>query len=465
MTDRKLTKRTLERWLRTAPGSYAQTARNTTFGFMSKERPDRPCSTVTASPRNYHWSEPRLLNAREIARIQSFPEDYNFDASRPNYVMGMSVPPLMIQRVALHAARLLKGDPMELPKPHTGPWRLSQIGAELGVPKHGLKVFSCFCCGGGSTMGYKLAGFDVLGGLDIDEQMGGLYILNHRPRHFFLEGIQTFKDRADLPPELFELDVLDGSPPCSSFSMAGNREDDWGKQKQFREGQADQVLDDLFFHFIALAARLQPKMVIAENVKGLILGNARGYVKEIFQKFREAGYETQLFVLNASRMGVPQRRERTFFIARRADLGLPKLSLDFDEPEISAGAAIAGLNGDGKALTAEVTDIWRRTPAGKTLAFAHPKGNMFGWSKLSADKPCPTIVTGPASIHWAEPRYLSGEETRALQSFPEDYDFGDADPRYVCGMSVPPLMAQRVGLAVGSALLSTATADRRPISG
>ena len=112
------------------------------------------------------------------------------------------------------------------------------------------KVFSCFACGGGSTMGYKLAGFDVIGCNEIDPKMMKAYVENHNPKYSFLEGIQTFKLREDLPEELFNLDILDGSPPCSSFSMAGNRESDWGKEKKFREGQAEQVLDTLFFDFI-----------------------------------------------------------------------------------------------------------------------------------------------------------------------------------------------------------------------
>ena len=131
------------------------------------------------------------------------------------------------------------------------------------------KVFSCFACGGGSTMGYKLAGFDVLGCNEIDPKMIECYKENHNPKFAFCEPIQTFKLREDLPQELFELDILDGSPPCSSFSMAGNREKDWGKDKVFREGQAEQVLDTLLFDFIDLAKKLKPKVVIAENVKGV----------------------------------------------------------------------------------------------------------------------------------------------------------------------------------------------------
>lgn len=99
-------------------------------------------------------------------------------------------------------------------------------------------VFSCFACGGGSTMGYKLAGFNVLGCNEIDPKMMEAYKTNHNPKYAYLDPIQTFKLMTDLPQELYELDILDGSPPCSSFSMAGNREKDWGKEKKFREGQA-----------------------------------------------------------------------------------------------------------------------------------------------------------------------------------------------------------------------------------
>ncbi|MFK5284292.1 DNA cytosine methyltransferase, partial [Lacticaseibacillus paracasei] len=75
--------------------------------------------------------------------------------------------------------------------------------------------------------------------------------------------------------------MLDGSPPCSSFSMAGNREKDWGKTKVFREGQSNQVLDDLVFVYIETIKRLQPKVALLENVKGLISGNAKAYVKKM----------------------------------------------------------------------------------------------------------------------------------------------------------------------------------------
>ena len=221
-------------------------------------------------------------------------------------------------------------------------WKLS----EATFTKDKGKVFSCFACGGGSTMGYKLAGFDVIGHNDIDPKMVEVYKENHKPKYSYLESITTFAKRKDLPKELYNLDILDGSPPCSSFSMAGNREKDWGKKKKFREGQELQVLDTLFFDFIDLAKELKPKVVVAENVKGLLLGEAKQYVIKIYKAFDEAGYTCQHFLLNASKMGVPQRRERVFFIALRKDLApkfmeyvdmfteLPKLELEFNEKSI-----------------------------------------------------------------------------------------------------------------------------------
>ena len=92
--------------------------------------------------------------------------------------------------------------------------------------KNGLKVFSCFACGGGSTMGYKLAGYDVIGCLEIDKRMNEIYKLNHNPKYNFVMDIRDFNKipNSEIPAELFNLDILDGSPPCTTFSMAGKRE-------------------------------------------------------------------------------------------------------------------------------------------------------------------------------------------------------------------------------------------------
>lgn len=308
------------------------------------------------------------------------------------------------------------------------------------------KVFSCFACGGGSTMGYKLAGFDVLGCNEIDPKMMEAYRVNHNPKYSFLESIQTFKHRDDLPEELFDLDILDGSPPCSSFSMAGNRDKDWGKEKKFREGQAEQVLDTLFFDFIDLAKRLQPRVVVAENVKGLLMGNAIEYVKEIYKQFDEAGYYCQHFLLDASKMGVPQRRERVFFICLRKDLAaqflkqidmfteLPEIKMQFNESEIPIRKFAKGV------LKRETQNY---------------SESRFGDIMLDVNKPSPTIATD-INRYWLTDNMLIDKDTISLiGSYPIDYDhLKFNNPQYLIGMSVPPVMAAQVATEIYSQWLS-----------
>ena len=103
--------------------------------------------------------------------------------------------------------------------------------------KNGLKVFSCFACGGGSTMGYKLAGCEVLGCVEIDKRMNDVYVKNHKPRYNFNMDIRKYNKipAEELPPELFNLDILDGSPPCTTFSTVGKREETWGQKRNLEK--------------------------------------------------------------------------------------------------------------------------------------------------------------------------------------------------------------------------------------
>jgi DNA (cytosine-5)-methyltransferase 1 len=340
----------------------------------------------------------------------------------------------------------------------TGPWNLTDL---KDVPKNGKKVFSIFHCGGGSTMGYKLAGYEVLGGVEIDPQMMAIYRANHNPKHSYLMGVQDFNKipRDQIPKELFDLDILDGSPPCSSFSMAGSREKAWGEKKKFREGQADQVLDDLFFHFIETAKTLQPKVVIAENVKGLLMGKAKGYVKQIAQQFDLIGYDLQLFLLNAAFMGVPQRRERSFFIAKKKSIKWPRLELKFNEKPISVFDSFKGINCLGKTLTEDQLKWWTLCQPGYSFSSVHPKSHWFNAYKLKQNDICPTLTASGGNaepFHWSEPRKISDAGMTRIQSFPDDYNYMQIGAKYMCGMSVPPFMMQRVADQVYKQWLSKA---------
>lgn len=316
-------------------------------------------------------------------------------------------------------------------------------------------VFSCFACGGGSTMGYKLAGFDVLGCNEIDPKMIEAYITNHKPKYAYLEPIQTFKTRKDLPSELYNLDILDGSPPCSSFSMAGNREKDWGKEKKFREGQAEQVLDNLFFDFIDLAKELKPKVVVAENVKGLLLGSAKDYVRRIYKAFEEAGYYCQHFLLDASKMGVPQRRERVFFICLRKDLSgkflhfadmfteIPKIEMEFNEKEIPF-KEIEVIDYNREPLNESYIKHFDSTNE-NGRSFNTKNGTKFGfYYKAVGENVLSTITSGGKISIELEPRLINKEELIKCGTFPSDYNFLNNDPQYLIGMSVPPVMTAQI---------------------
>lgn len=326
-------------------------------------------------------------------------------------------------------------------------------------------VFTTFAAGGGSTLGYKLAGFDVIGCNEIDPKMMAAYRVNHNPKYSYLQPIQQFKLRNDLPDEFYNLDIFDGSPPCSSFSMSGNREDDWGKEKKFREGQAEQVLDELFFDYTDLLAKLKPKVAIAENVGGLLKGNARQYVIRINQAFDDAGYYVQHFLLCASTMGVPQKRPRVFFVGLRKDLAapflkqvdmfteLPELKLDFNEPEIPF-IMIYEPNGEitkaNKLAKSERIRWELRQPGDSSLADCdmryRGKGSFFNQSFIYKDNVLPTITATKIgqNILFDEPRKLTRNEFCLGGSFPLDYDFKENDPGYVVGMSVPPLMVAKI---------------------
>lgn len=333
-------------------------------------------------------------------------------------------------------------------------------------------VFSCFACGGGSTMGYKLAGFDVLGCNEIDPKMANAYQANHNPKYCFVEPIQTFKLRDDLPKELYNLDILDGSPPCSSFSMAGARDRDWGKEKKFREGQAEQVLDTLFFDFIDLAKKLQPKIVIAENVKGMLLGEAKAYVLKIYEAFDAAGYVVNHWLMDGSLMGIPQKRERVFFLAIRKDISKPfveqidmfhigpKIDLNFKEPKILF-KEFKEINNNQHPVSDFYKTLWDKRENGDA-SFANINGRVrgkentgFGTNFLYDDNVCGTLTTKKdCYCLFEEPRYLSDFETKCVGSYPQDYNFLSNKPEYLIGMSVPPLMTAQIATRIYDQWLS-----------
>lgn len=340
---------------------------------------------------------------------------------------------------------------------HRYPWRWELSDLEK-VEKNGLKVFSTFACGGGSSMGYKLAGYDVIGCCEIDQDMIALYRKNNHPKYSYLMDVRDFVKLEDLPEELYDLDVLDGSPPCSVFSMAGKRERGWNTEKVFREGQSMQRLDDLFFSYIEIAEKLKPKVCVAENVKGLILNKARGYVNEIVKAFDAAGYSVQIFLLNSSRMGVPQNRERVFFIAQRKDLDPVKLKMSFNEAPILFGDVRSEHGIPAKEDTAVGRLAKYIRPDDRSMddvARRVRRKNAYYTITIDHDENVAHTITSSGNIFRSCDRCLvTDQDIISCQTFPVDYDFGKEKVQYVCGMSVPPVMMAHVAEAIRDQIFS-----------
>jgi DNA (cytosine-5)-methyltransferase 1 len=337
-------------------------------------------------------------------------------------------------------------------------WNLKDGYPAKGIEPNGCKVFGTFICGGGSSMGYKLAGFEHLGGVEIDPKVADIYKANHKPKHLYNEDIRLFNDRNDLPKELYNLDILDGSPPCSTFSMAGSREKAWGKEKQFREGQAMQTLDDLVFVYCDTIIKLQPKVFILENVKGIIQGNAKVYSKNIVKKMQKAGYEVQVFCLNAASMGVPQKRERVFFIGHKKELKFSKLALGFNEDSIPFKYVDEG-RVKRKDIREGIKDYYKITPMGKCVSTVHPKGMYFGTYKQHPELVSNTCIAdsgGGLMLHHIEDGYLTDNEYKQIGTYPLDYNFKTIEPKYLIGMSVPPVMTAQIANQIWIQWLSKA---------
>ena len=331
-------------------------------------------------------------------------------------------------------------------------------------------VFSGLACGGGSAMGYKRAGFDVVGCNEIDPRMMAVYVANHKPQYSYLEPIQEFKQRKDLPAELYDLDILDGSPPCTTFSEAGLREKVWGVEKKFREGQTKQVLDTLFYDYIDLVEILKPKVAISENVEGLLLPSSMHYVREIYRRFSEIGYICQHFVVDGSLMGVPQARRRVFFIAIRKELTqnlrmhgnifeqLPYLDLSFNEKPITYGEIAYPL--DDTPITGEILKVLNNAkPTETDLRYAckrlKGKASLFSYKIVHDNSILGTITaSGAKQIIYKDKRYINTVESIRSSTFPADFDFCGQNPVYVMGMSVPPVMMAQVASRIHEQWLS-----------
>ena len=379
------------------------------------------------------------------------------------------------------------------------PYKIPSMQEISQIEWNGYNVISTFSGCGGSSLGYKLAGYKVLWANEFIPIAADTYEANHKG---------TIVDRRDikkvLPEEILEsiglkqgeLDLMDGSPPCQAFSTAGKREKGWGKDKQYDNG-VKQKNETLFDEYIRILKVIQPKVFIAENVSGLLKGTAKGYFKLILQALKECGYNVKARLLDAQWLGVPQMRQRVIFQGVRNDIDIepcyPK-PLDYRYTVRDAFSYMTSFKGIGNGFGHDALDIDKPTPTvsasmqspwnayeieaetdiskyaiGKewdNLKEGEQSGKYFSLVKTDSNLPCPTItqVGGTQSIasvvHPTEKRKFSIAELKRICAFPDDFELlGTFSQQWErLGNCVPPMMMYYIAKAVQEGVLDKISA-------
>jgi len=351
--------------------------------------------------------------------------------------------------------------------------------------KNGYKVVSTFSGCGGSCLGYEMTGYTVLWANEFIKAARETYCMNHDGVILDGRDIREVKG-SDILNAIHmkpgELDVFEGSPPCSEFSMAGKRRGGittlehkgWGHKKKYSD--SFQQVDDLFFEYARLLNELQPKMFQAENVKGLTLGHAKDVLgspqidffdqwqKTIFHTLTACGYNVKYKVLNAWHYGVPQARERLIIIGVRNDI---KIEYEYPKPVAQRFTLRDALEG----LTVTKEDLEPTELKGKTLEIVQQlkpgqsgaeimDGSYFSLKRLEWNEPAGTIQQSEAKmastnqIHPDENRRLSIKELKRVGSFPDDFyltgTFAQQWERI--GRAVPPIMMAHIAASIRTTL-------------
>lgn len=344
-----------------------------------------------------------------------------------------------------------------------------------------FNVISTFAGGGGSSTGYRLAGGHVLLVNEFVDAAIDTYKANYPNTIIMPHDIRILNGEFILKQvglKVGELDILDGSPPCASFSVAGKREKHWNEAKKYSDRK--QRTDDLFYEFARIIYEIQPKVFIGENVKGLTIGIAAKVLdnpqykltdneekenETIISTLIDIGYKVKYKVLNAADFRVPQSRQRLIIIGVRNDLAPePSHPIPRGSGKISLEEAFKGIQQD------EVQREWlikaeAPTENGKMMARIpknpdkcisasdyHPKGSYFSLVRSCKHLPAPTITQAGGGIgfsgafHFAEDRKFTIPELRRIFSLPDDFKLtGTYEQQYErCGRMVPPLLMKAV---------------------
>lgn len=320
-------------------------------------------------------------------------------------------------------------------------------------------VISTFAGCGGSSLGYKLAGFRELLAVEWDNNAVETFRLN------FPEVPVYHGDIAKLTVNecmrlsgvgVGELDVFDGSPPCQGFSTAGKRKFDDPRNSLFRE-------------YARLLRELQPRVFVMENVTGMIKGHMKQAYLTIIAELRACGYRAKGEVLNAMYYNVPQSRERVIIIGVRNDLGIEPSHPKPQTRPMAAGDALRGIVNDPEeiqwlldaGLKYVAFQSWPDMPIGTSRADLGLSG--FSCQKWDPRRPAQTIrkndghITMHGAMHWAERRRFTVAEFKRFASFPDGFQFvGGYKAVERIGNCVPPNLMRAIATHIKENILTHA---------
>lgn len=315
---------------------------------------------------------------------------------------------------------------------------------------HKFTVVSTFSGGGGSSLGYKLAGGKIMLACDFDKNAIETYKKNYPDTPVF------FGDVTNLSvEEIFkitnlkegELDIFDGSPPCQGFSSAGKR-------------NMSDKRNDLFLQFCRILKGLKPKVFVMENVSGMIKGNMKFIFVEILKSLKNCGYKVKAKLLNAKYYNVPQSRQRLIFIGVRDDIDIEPSHPEPSNKIITLRECLKNCSeGDRLNPKGFTATIVHKIKQGEAASDYHPKKSYFSNIRVSWDKPSPTITKTcdfGIFLHPEINQSLSIPEVKRIFTFPDDYILtGSFKEQWArLGNCVPPFFMKAIAENIYENILS-----------
>ena len=352
------------------------------------------------------------------------------------------------------------------------------------MAKKKYKVLDLFCGCGGISEGYALAGFDIAGGIDFNEYATITFQHNFKKAKVHNIDITTFPD-SQIEEEYGDVDVIVGGPPCQGFSSA-NR---WQKEMEDPRNK-------LFFEYIRFVQKIHPKVIMIENVRGLLTRDNGYAIERIKEILGAEEYNITYQVLDASEYGVPQNRKRAIIVGVRKDY--KDIKFDFSKIEKQEKTTVEDAIGELYCFEQSPDGVKQiSTPADTPLRkFLRTKDNSIldqdivypaqkvqdrikhvpqggNWQNVPAElwpnnrqnrhssaykrldprtQSC-TIDTGNAHSNYFHPlfhRIPTSRESARLQSFPDSFEFqGPRGSKYrQVGNAVPPLLAKAIADAI-----------------